>query len=445
MDERQPRPPQSTAERPTRLLNRNFLLLWQGQAVSQLGNQASAVATAFWVLETTHSASLMGLLVTATSLPLVLLGPIGGAVADRVSRKRIVVAADALSGLAMLVLALTMLCAHVSVPTRVALLFAVLTFMGVLRAFFMPAIQAAIPSLVPTERLPGANSLNQLTIQGSQLLGFFVGGVLFRLLGAPILFLVDAISFLVSAASASFIRLPARPPEPPAVGPEGRPSPLRRFRNDLAAGLGYVKGRRGLLGFLIAASSFNFFVMPIVVLLPIYVQDTLKGGAEWYSYLMMSSGIGSLLGFIGGGALRFTGAARGRFVLTMMVLAPLPFLVIGFVSSLPLALLLSGAVGTMVAGINVYVMTALQATTPEALRGRVLGVMGTLAGGLMPVGSALGGVLGDLTHHNIPLVYVGCGLSSLALTIALAVRPAVFEFLSYREGGGVHPAASVTA
>jgi DHA3 family macrolide efflux protein-like MFS transporter len=432
-------------ERPTRLLNRNFLLLWQGQAVSQLGNQASAVATAFWALQVTHSATLMGLLVSAASLPVVLLGPIGGAVADRVSRKRIVVVADALSGLAMLALALTMLSGRASRPTLVTLLFAVSILMGVLRAFFMPAIQAALPSLVPTERLAGANSLNQLTIQGSQLLGQGIGGVLYALLGAPILFLIDAVSFLVSACSASFIRLPDRKPEPAPARAVEASGTLARFRADLGAGLAYVKGRRGLLGFLIAASSFNFFVMPIAVLLPIYVQDKLGAGAAWYGYLLAATSVGSVLGFVCGGALRFTGTARGRFVLTMMVLAPMPFLAIGFVTSRPLALVLSGAVGAMVAGINVYVMTALQATTPEALRGRVLGLMGTLASGLMPIGSALGGVLGDLTHHNIPLVYVGCGLSSLALTVALAVRPAVFEFLSYREDGGVLPAASVTA
>lgn len=425
------------APRPTRLWNRDFLLLWQGQAVSQIGSQATLVATAIWLLERTGSASLMGLMTMAGMLPVVLLGPIGGSVADRASRKRIIVGADAASGLAMLAVGLVMISGRAPTPLLVGLLFGVSIGTGILRAFFAPAIQASIPDLVPRDRLTGANSLNQITIQGSLILGQGVGGLLYHWLGAPLLILIDGLSFLVSAACSTAVRLPPQPPRADGAAQ----GPFRRLGADLLEGLAYVRGRRGLLPFLLAASSFNFFVMPIVVLLPIFVRETLQAGSQWYGFLLAASSAGSIAGYLGGGALKLDGKARGRFVLTMMVLAPLPFLVMAFSSSRLFALALATAVGIFVAGINVYVVTAIQATTPAAMRGRVLGLLGTLAGGLMPLGSLLGGIAGDLTHHDIPRVYIGCGVASLALTLALALRPAVFEFLSYREEDLPRPGA----
>jgi DHA3 family macrolide efflux protein-like MFS transporter len=423
--------------RPGKLWNRDFLLLWQGQAVSQIGSQATLVATSFWLLERTGSASLMGLLTMAGMLPVVLLGPIGGSVADRASRKKIIVWTDAASGLAMLALGLVMILDRAPTPLLVGLLFGVSIATGILRAFFAPAIQASIPDLVPRDRLTGANSLNQITIQGSLILGQGAGGLLFQWIGAPLLILIDGLSFLLSALCSAAVRLP--PPRPRADGPAQ--GAFRRLGADLLEGLAYVRGRRGLLPFLLAASSFNFFVMPIVVLLPIFVRETLGAEPKWYGFLLAASSAGSIAGYLGGGALRLDGKARGRFVLAMMGLAPIPFLMMAFSSSRLYALALAALVGIFVAGINVYVVTALQATTPPAMRGRVLGLLGTLAGGLMPLGAMLGGIVGDLTHHDIPHIYVGSGLASLAFTLVLAMRPSVFGFLSYREEELPRPAA----
>ena len=87
-------------EKPSRLLNRNFFLLWQGQLVSQTGNQVAIVAMLFWIEQTTDSASLVGLIMMVSALPSVLLGPIGGTFADHYSRRAIIVYSDLFSGLA---------------------------------------------------------------------------------------------------------------------------------------------------------------------------------------------------------------------------------------------------------------------------------------------------------------------------------------------------------
>jgi MFS transporter, DHA3 family, macrolide efflux protein len=416
--------------RRARLWNRDFGLVLSGQTVSQLGNQAFSVAMAFWLVEATGSASLMGLLLTASSLPGVLLGPVGGAVADRFNRIKIAVAADLVGGVAMTGLALVMFSGRASTSALVALFFAVAVLMGTVRAFFLPALGAAIPDLVPPDRLAAGNSLTQLTAQGALLVGQGVGGILYSLLGAPLLFLFDGLSYLVAAGSEAFVRLP--PPRSPDAGEAGAGlrHVFRRFWTDIKEAMAYVKATRGLLGFVLAAAGYNFFLMPIVVLLPFFVADYLGRGARWYGFLLAGISAGEILGFVLAGVVRLRGRAKANFLIALMVLAPTPFALIGFIRSAPVALAVAVALGAAIGMINVHVMTIMQASTPQELRGRVMGLLGTLGGAVIPVGMALGGIAGDLTGKNIPLVYTTCGIASFVFTLATLLRSGTRDFLA---------------
>jgi MFS family permease len=412
---------------PTRLTNRNFLLLWQGQVVSQLGNQAFSIAMAFWTLQATGSASLMGLLLASISLPEAIMAPIGGAVADRYSRIRILIVCDVVGGAAMLGQSLAMASGRFQTSTLVSMLFVVALILGVVNAFFLPAMGAAIPDLVPEDKLPAANSLNQFAMQASVLIGQAIGGVMFRLIGAPLLFCIDGLSFLFAAGSESLVRVPPKPPhERLTFG-----ASTRRFVDEIKEGLDYVRRTPGLLAFFVAVSSFNFFVMPVFVLMPIWVQKYLGAGAEWYGFLLAAISCGSIVGFLLTGlVLHPKGNARARFLTILMVVSPVPILATRFVhtphAALPLAFVLGIAVGL----INVNVLTLLQSTTPAELRGRVLGLMGTLSGALVPLGMALGGIAGDLTHKNVPLVFTTCAILTAVVSLVAVGRPAARQFLA---------------
>jgi len=408
-----------------RLLNRNFLLLWQGQAVSQLGNQAFSLAMAYWTLEATGSASLMGLLLATLNLPVPLLAPIGGVFADRYSRIRILVACDAIAGLAMLAQSGAMLSGRCSRPVLVALLFAVALISGVVNGFFQPALAACIPDLVPRQRINAANSLNQFSIQAATLLGQGLGGVFYRLMGGPRLFFFDGLTFLFCAGSESLVRLPPHPAgESLELG-----AGARRFAASLREGLAYVRRTPGLLNFIVCPAAYNFCSMALFVLMPFYVRINLHAGPEWYGFLIAAISLGSIVGFVAAGLVRLEGTARMRYLVTLIAVAPAPMAIAGFVHRPAVGLVIGFALGVMLGLINVNLLTLLQTKTPAELRGRVLGLWTSLVSGVMPIGMMVGGFAGDLTHKNVQLVFTTCGALTLVITAAALSRGTTRRYL----------------
>ncbi len=414
---------------PTELLNRNFLLLWGGQAVSQLGNQAYSLAMMFWLMEATGSASLMGLVMTVSSLPALLLSPFGGAFADRHSRIRIIIVGDVIAGCALTVLTVAMWMAPGQVKLLTGCLFGVAVTLGLVRSFFMPAVAATIPGLVPKEKLLAANSLNQFSIQAALFIGQATGGILYKLVGAPVLFLIDAVSFFLSGASSSLIRTNERKRE---LGPERTVKEvLRSYRRDLAEGFRYVWKYKGFRYFLGSASLMNFLMMPVIVLFPFYVSRYLGKGAEWYGFLVAALSVGTVCAFVLSSFLRLQGPARAWTILGGMLIAPFLYGTLGFIN-IPLAAL-AGCFGFGLAlGIvNVNLVTIAQTSTPTEMRGRVMGLVTVLSGGLVPIGMALGGVVGDLTGKNVPLVYSVCGVLTVILILATCLRKDTREYLAW--------------
>jgi MFS transporter, DHA3 family, macrolide efflux protein len=420
-------------DRPARLWNRNFVLLWQGQMISQLGNQAFAIAMMFWLMRATGSASLMGAIMFASMLPGVVLGPFGGTFADRHSRIRIVLVSDLLSGTAVLALAFALFDPRAealepaAVRFIIGLMFVVAVLQGILRSFFTPAIGAAIPDLVPKEKIPAANSLNQFAVQASSLFGQAIGGVLYQVLGAAVLFAIDGASFLYAGICAAFIRPPARQ-APPKTATD---RPFRQFMDETREGFRYLWRHAGIRDFTIIASLVNFLGSPILVLFPFYVELYLKEDAQWYGFLVAAIGAGSIAGFVMAGTIRLTGESRRWAIFSSMLLAPFFFGILGFIRNPYAALAVVFLGGAALGIINVYLMSMIQVTTPDEVRGRVLGLLVWLAAGLMPLGMLLGGLVGDLTGKNVPLIFAVCGGTALVVSFILGARRDLREFLTH--------------
>ena len=328
-----------TGRAPLRLLNRDFLLLWQGQAVSGVGTSLSQIATIYWLLQATGSATTMGLVSMASALPGVLLGPIGGAIADRFSRRRLIIAGDCVLGLVMLLVGVAFFVIEDAVGLKVGCLVAAGVLSGMVNAFFRPAVMASIPNLVPMTRLNTANALNSFSMMTSMTVGQAVGGVLFRLLGAPVLFIVNGVTYLLSSLSEAFIRMPQKLPDTP---PTLR-SLMAAFGGDIVTGLRYVWGRAGLRNMVLAFAVLNFVTAPLAVLLPILLDVHRGLAADWYGYLMAAMALGNLGGVALAGAMRIDGTSRFVWGVGTLFAMAASTLVLG-VAATPLFFLAANAV-----------------------------------------------------------------------------------------------------
>lgn len=400
-------------KKPARLFNRNFFLLWQGQFVSQIGSQAYAIAMMLWVKHITGSASLMGLLMMVSMIPFVILGPFAGTFSDHYSRRKIIIFSDVFSGLPVLALAVLMFYRPDDSQLLIVCLFLVNASLGIIRSFFSPAISASIPDIVPREKVAAANSMNQSSVQVSQFIGQGLGGYLFIMLGAPLLFLIDGVTYLFSAFSESFIKIPQKIPEKTG----GWKDKFRKFKSDTMVGFRYVRGNPGIRSLFFTAAFINFFAIPIVVLLPFYVEDHLNATPDWYGYILAGFGLGTLIGYGVAGAAKISSNVRSKAVISAMILMAVCLPVLSILHKPLFALFLMMVIGAFNGFFNINIYTLLQVAIPSMMRGRVFGLLITLTSGLTPISMGLSGVIADLVNQNIPLIYSVCGIIVLSLTV----------------------------
>jgi len=415
---------------PQRLWNRDFALLWQGQLVSSLGKQAFVITALLWLKDATGSGSVIGLVMMAALLPPVLLGPVAGVFVDRWDRRKIIAYTDIAGGLFVLAAALLFFLAPAARALLIGAVFAVTLATGLLDAFSQPSIASSVPALVPRDRLEAANGLNmsgvQLAVFGAQ----GSSGLLYSLLGAPLLVLWNAVTYLYAGVTELFIRMPPREPRGEDAerfeqreAPRFALHPWHRFRLEFGEGLRYLRGNRGLLTLVAVYAVLNFLISPVLVTLPFFATDYLGLGPAWYGYLMAAFGLGAMLGFLAAGAFPTRGRARELAVNASLVAQTLlTFAALAWrtpAAELGIFLVIGLTSGIM----NVNIFTLVQLSVPPEFMGRVQSLLTTVCAGAMPLGMALSGFLFDFSGQNVPLMFVASGASSLAaIAGALAVR-----------------------
>ena len=281
-----------------KLFTRDFVLLWLGQSVSQLGNGAGFIGLLWWVQVTTGSAVVLGTLAMMQTLVSVFLGPFAGAAVDRMDRKGIIVVTDVIRGVNYCILAWLVSTSQLTLP----LLFGISALNAVCGKFFNPAISASIPLLVPNSRLQQANSLNQISVSMTNIVSYGAGGILVAFLGVPILLAANGISFLLSALSEMFIRIPP-------VRSDKQKITAKLLSADVLLGFVYVKENVVLFKIMQVAMILNFFSAPIFILLPKFVNERMGLGSEVFGYLLSAQMVGALLV-----TLLMSLIARGKFI-----------------------------------------------------------------------------------------------------------------------------------
>jgi DHA3 family macrolide efflux protein-like MFS transporter len=323
----------------------------------------------------------MGTLMAVSSLPRVLISPFAGVLVDRTDRKWMIVLTDAVRGVAITGIAL----AAFAGALEVWMVFAAGVLLGVMGAFFFPAVGSAIPDLVPSSGLVRANAAYSMAETGSSIVGNSAGGFLFQLLGAPVLFLVNGLSFLFSAASELFIRIPRiihRHAE-------------FRFWADLKQGMRFVWQYRGIRYTMLIAAGLNFFgIIGAVLFLPLF-ERTAHLGPGLYGVEMAAVTGGMLLGYLLASVVNIPYPRRFLVFYAGGVASVLAVIGIPALLWFPAMRVFGFVFGLLNAVINSLLRAVLQTATPGDLRGKVFGLMSTMTGGLMPFAMALAGVLAE--------------------------------------------------
>ena len=383
----------------------NYRRYFVGQVISVSGNWMQLVAQMWLIVQLTGSGVAVGLTAGLQFAPILVLGAWGGLIADRFSKRRVLMITQPL--MALPALALWALVAAGTVEPW--MVYALVFVRGTVNAFDNPARQSFVIELVGHDRVVNAVSLNSVIVQTARIIGPAAAGGVIALAGVGPCFAINALSF-----AAMFIALQRMDVS------ELRPStPAQRAPRELRAALRYVSGTPGLwipLGMMVLVGTLTFNFQ---VLLPLLASQTWHGTASTYALLTAAMAVGSVIGALASGA-------RGRVSPRILVVAAAGFGVVELLAalapSLPLqvlALIPLGAVSvTFSAGVN----STMQLAVTPAMRGRVMGLYSVVFLGSTPIGAPLVGWLAEIAGPRAGMALGGAAALTAAALATVAYR-----------------------
>ena len=402
--------------------------------VSTLGNSLYLIVVVLYLVDLTDNAALVGTYHFLTFLPGFLLAPIAGAVADMVSRKKLIVGSDIARGLVMVAAGLLIIVRGMdAVP--VVLMATVLV--GSANTLFFPAVNAIVPDIVTNpDRLRRANSLRGSLVQLANLSGNAIGGTIYTVVGAPITFLINGTAYLVSAFQELFIRV--SPELTSSVSRDTSRSgnadrarlrtALERSLNDIRTGLRYSFGRRNLRTIILLQFVANLLYPPIVVALPFILRDVIGVPEAYFGYLLAVTLGGGIAGYIVMATANIDGSReivffRGAYAgLALGLFAASSLSIPVMFAALPLC-------GAGVSVAHVSSMTVLQRAVPYNRRGRVFAFLEMATHLAAPLSYGLSGIGVELLRGRLWMLFptIAAAATILAVMVGLdRVLPSLF-------------------
>jgi len=359
--------------------HRRFALLWAGAFVSNIGTWMETVGVGILVTTATGKAGWTGLVAAAGFVPTALLAPIGGALADRVPRRTLLLTTTTFQ---IAFAALLTLVASLGDPSP-GLVTLIVLGAGCANALGFPAFQAMLPDLVPREDLAGAVALSSAQWNLGRVIGPALAGLVIGLGGYEVAFFLNTVSFFAVFAVIASFRLP-RPAH--AAGT----SILRSIRE----GARFVRGDAALR-FVVGCMALNsLLAAPFIALIPAVALDVFHEEKLGTAVLVTAQGVGAVCMGLGLATL-FGRFGTRRVLLGVLAALPLALVLYALAPTLPLAVVAIFAVGALYLGSLSSFTTVAQLRAPAELRGRVVSVLMMLIGALYPVGSIVQGAIAD--------------------------------------------------
>ena len=372
--------------------------------MSLVGTWMQTVSQSWLVYRLTGSAAQLGIVGFASQIPVFLLAPVGGAVADQGRRHRVIVATQTSS----MILAFALAALTLTHEIRVWHVYVLAALLGSVNAFDIPARQAFVSDMVGREDLMNAIALNSSMFNGARIVGPAVAGVLVAAIGEGWCFFANAVSYLAVIAGLLLMRAPARPAKAPGSNFER-----------IAEGFRFVSSRGPIAALLLLLGVVSLAGMPYSVLMPILADRVLHGGARTLGLLMSFSGFGAL-------AAALTLATRkgvhglGRWVAFSAGGFGASLIAFSLSRSLWLSAALLVPVGYALMLEMASSNTLIQAMVPDALRGRVMSVYSMMFMGMAPLGSLLAGLLAG--RIGAPATIAGGGAVCIAAAAVFGSR-----------------------
>ena len=382
------------------LQHRNYRLFFGGQGISLIGTWMQRIAMWWLVYRLTNSPFLLGVVGFTGQIPIFLLTPFAGVLADRMNRQRVLVITQTLAMMQAFILALLVLAGAIAVWHIISLSI----FLGVVDAFDMPVRQSFMVEIVQTKDLGNAIALNSSIVNSAQLLGPSIAGILIASMGEGVCFLLNGISYLFVIVSLLAMKITSKKMQ----------TQNTHVLQGIREGFSYAFGFTPIRSILLLLALVSLIGMPYRVLMPVFARDILRGGPHTLGFLMGSSGLGALMGSIylasrksvlGLG--KWIALATGVFGIGLMAFS----LSRVFWFSLFLIFLTSFGMMVQFASSN----TILQTIVDEDKRGRVMSFYAMALRGMAPFGSLLaGGLAGKIGAPNTLMIGGGsCFLGAL--------------------------------
>jgi MFS family permease len=389
------------------LRHRNYQLFFWGQLVSLIGTWMQTVAQNWLVYELTNSALALGFINFLSAIPITLLTLPAGAIADRVDKRRILIATQTASMLLAFVLAALVYCHAVQMWHIVVLSL----LLGITNAFDIPTRQSFVVDMVGKDDLMNAIALNSSMFHGARIFGPALAGVLIAYIGTAGCFFLNGISFLAVIAAYMTMQLPLAAPA----------NDVRSIWHATGDALRYVAANRIIRAVITLVSVTSLFGWSYSVLMPIFARDVLKIGAKGYGYLLAANGVGAFFGAI---TLASLGNYPHRRRLVFGGLFGFCVMVTVFALSRNawLSAAALAAVGWFMIIFFATANTSVQLRTPDELRGRVMGIYAFAFLGLNPFGSMLAGSIAHATSASTAIT-IGAAVCIVAAIIVARLVP----------------------
>ncbi len=400
-----PAPPQSALARTFSAMRyRDFRMLWIGAFTSTVGTWMQTVAQGWVVLNMTNSAFLLGVDGFLSTGPMLLFSLFGGVIADRVERRKIMLASQYLQMTFAFILAALIWSGKV----KVWHIFLMSFLTGSAQSFSGPAYQSLLPLLVKREDVANAIAMNSMQFNLARVIGPILAGITMAAWGAAVCFGLNGVSFIAVIIAFYIIRTP----------PVDKSEMKTGILDEMRAGFSFVFSRKTLLLLTFLAFAGTFLGMPIVTFMPVVAKSIFRLDATGYSWMVAIYGVGSVTGALFVAATAQI-AKKGRVALLLQL--SFACLLIGFAASrsLPLSLVIAFCAGACIVGVVSLYSSLVQLATPDSKRGRVMSIFMLAFRGGMPLGNLLAGFVAQRWSISVALAVNGAILFVVALFYVL--------------------------